>query len=295
MQVLDLTIANVSLPTISGNLGGSANQATWVITSFAVSNAIALPLTGWLTRHFGERKLFVWATALFVIASLLCGLANSMGLLVAARALQGFVAGPMYPITQALLISIYPPHKRGQAIALLAMVTVVAPIAGPDPRRLDHRQLQLGMDLLHQRADRPVRQRSWSAASCKGRPERLEKPKMDYVGLITLVLGVGALQILLDLGNDEDWFRSHLIVRLAIVSAISLAVFVIWETHRQGSRSSTCACSATATSARARRRWWWRMRRSSASASWCRCGCSATSDTRRSGRASPPRRSASCR
>jgi len=131
MQVLDLTIANVSLPTISGNLGGSANQATWVITSFAVSNAIALPLTGWLTRHFGERKLFVWATALFVVASLLCGLANSMGLLVAARALQGFVAGPMYPITQALLISIYPAHKRGQAIALLAMVTVVAPIAGP--------------------------------------------------------------------------------------------------------------------------------------------------------------------
>src|SRR5207342_2847520 len=131
MQVLDLTIANVSLPTISGNLGGSANQATWVITSFAVSNAIALPLTGWLTRHFGERKLFIWATFLFVIASLLCGLASSMGLLVAARALQGFVAGPMYPITQALLISIYPAHKRGQAIALLAMVTVVAPIARP--------------------------------------------------------------------------------------------------------------------------------------------------------------------
>src|SRR6476619_6120191 len=131
MQVLDLTIANVSLPTISGNLGGSANQATWVITSFAVSNAIALPLTGWLTRHFGERKLFVWATALFVVASLLCGLAASMGMLVAARALQGFVAGPMYPVAQALMISIYPPHKRGQAIALLAMVTVVAPSACP--------------------------------------------------------------------------------------------------------------------------------------------------------------------
>src|SRR6187401_264183 len=109
MQVLDLTIANVSLPTISGNLGGSANQATWVITSFAVSNAIALPLTGWLTRHFGERKLFVWSTMAFVIASFLCGIANSMGMLVFARALQGFVAGPMYPITQALLLSIYPP------------------------------------------------------------------------------------------------------------------------------------------------------------------------------------------
>jgi DHA2 family multidrug resistance protein len=131
MQVLDTTIANVSLPTISGNLGGSANQATWVITSFAVSTAIALPLTGWLARRFGERKLFVWSTMAFVIASFLCGIANSMGMLVVARALQGFVAGPMYPITQALLLSIYPPAKRGQAIALLAMVTVVAPIAGP--------------------------------------------------------------------------------------------------------------------------------------------------------------------
>ena len=228
MQVLDLTIANVSLPTISGNLGGSANQATWVITSFAVSNAIALPLTGWLTRHFGERRLFMWATLLFVIASLLCGLANSMGLLVAARALQGFVAGPMYPITQALLISIYPPHKRGQAIALLAMVTVVAPIAGPilggwitdnySWEWIFFINVPIGLF-----ASTVV------GAQLRGRPERLEKPKMDYVGLITLVLGVGALQLLLDLGNDEDWFRSQLIVWLAIVSAISLVVFVIWE------------------------------------------------------------------
>ena len=106
MQVLDLTIANVSLPAITGNLGGSGSQATWVITSFAVSNAIALPLTGFLTRRFGERKLFMWATAAFSIASLLCGLAGSMGSLVGARALQGFVAGPMYPITQALMISV---------------------------------------------------------------------------------------------------------------------------------------------------------------------------------------------
>ena len=121
----------MSLPTISGNLGGSANQATWVITSFAVSTAIALPLTGWLARRFGERKLFMWSTLGFVFASFLCGLAHSMGLLVTARALQGLLAGPMYPVTQALLLSIYPPAKRGQAIALLAMVTVVAPIAGP--------------------------------------------------------------------------------------------------------------------------------------------------------------------
>ncbi len=228
MQVLDTTIANVSLPAISGNLGGSANQATWVITSFAVSTAIALPLTGWLTRHFGERKLFMWSTMAFVIASFLCGMAHSMGLLVAARALQGFVAGPMYPVTQALLLSIYPPHKRGQAIALLAMVTVVAPIAGPilggwitdnySWEWIFFINIPIGIF-----ASLTV------GSQLKGRPERLEKPKMDYIGLATLVIGVGALQVLLDLGNDEDWFASTTIVALAIVSAISLTVFVIWE------------------------------------------------------------------
>ena len=228
MQVLDTTIANVSLPTISGNLGGSANQATWVITSFAVSTAIALPLTGWLARRFGERKLFVWSTMAFVVASFLCGIANSMGLLVLARALQGFVAGPMYPITQALLLSIYPPARRGQAIALLAMVTVVAPIAGPilggwitdnySWEWIFFVNIPIGIF-----ASLVV------GSQLKGRPEKLEKPKMDYVGLATLVLGVGALQTLLDLGNDEDWFHSTTIVILAIVAAISLAIFVIWE------------------------------------------------------------------
>ena len=228
MQVLDTTIANVSLPAISGDLGGSPNQATWVITSFAVSTAIALPLTGWLARRFGERKLFMFSTLAFVIASFLCGLANSMGLLVAARALQGFVAGPMYPVTQALLLSIYPPARRGQAIALLAMVTVVAPIAGPilggwitdsySWEWIFFINIPLGIF-----ASVVV------GAQLKGRPEKVERPKMDYVGLTTLVLGVGALQIMLDLGNDEDWFHSPLIVVLAIVAAISLVVFVIWE------------------------------------------------------------------
>ena len=228
MQVLDTTIANVSLPAISGNLGGSVNQATWVITSFAVSTAIALPLTGWLVRHFGERKLFMVSTLAFVFASFLCGLAHSMGLLVAARALQGFVAGPMYPVTQALLLSIYPPAKRGQAIALLAMVTVVAPIAGPilggwitdnySWEWIFFINIPLGIF-----ASLVV------GSQLKGRPEKLEKPKMDYVGLVTLVLGVGALQIMLDLGNDEDWFHSPMIIGLAIVAAISIAVFIIWE------------------------------------------------------------------
>ena len=228
MQVLDTTIANVSLPTIAGNLGASSQQATWVITSFAVSTAIALPLTGWLSRRFGETKLFIWATLSFVVASLLCGLAQSMGMLVVSRALQGFVAGPMYPITQSLLVSIYPREKRGQALALLAMITVVAPICGPI----------LGGWITDNY--------SWEwiflinvplgifaalvvGSQLKGRPEQIEKPKMDYVGLITLVIGVGALQLVLDLGNDEDWFSSPMIVALACISVVALAVFLIWE------------------------------------------------------------------
>src|SRR5690606_32392587 len=157
-----------------------------------------------------------------------CGLANSMGFLVVARAIQGFVAGPMYPITQALLISIYPPHKRGQALALLAMVTVVAPIAGPILGRWIadnyHREgivfINIPIGIF---ASFVVR------SQLAGRPERLERPRMDYIGLATLVLGVGALQILLDLGNDEDWFNSMKIVVLAIVATIALAVFLVWE------------------------------------------------------------------
>ena len=228
MQVLDTTIANVSLPTISGNLGASASQSTWVITSFAVSNAIALPLTGWLSKRFGESRLFVWATLLFSVASLLCGLAQSMGMLVVARAIQGFVAGPMYPLTQSLLVSIYPRAKRGQALALLAMVTVVAPIAGPIlggwiTDNYSWEWIFLINVPIGIFASVVVK------SQLAGKPEPLEKPPMDYVGLASLVIGVGALQILLDLGNDNDWFHSPHIVILAIVSAIALSVFVIWE------------------------------------------------------------------
>lgn len=228
MQVLDTTIANVSLATISGNLGGSANQATWVITSFAVSTAIALPLTGWLARRFGERKLFMWSTLGFVFASFLCGLAHSMGLLVMARALQGLLAGPMYPVTQALLLSIYPPAKRGHALALLAMVTVVAPIAGPilGGWITDNYSWEW---IFFINIPIGIFASTVVGAQLKGRPEKTDTPKMDYVGLLTLVLGVGALQILLDLGNDEDWFSSTKIVILAIVAVIGLAVFIIWE------------------------------------------------------------------
>ena len=228
MQVLDTTIANVSLPTIAGNLGVSTDQSTWVITAFAVSNAIALPLTGWLTRRFGEVRLFVLATLLFTLTSFFCGIAFSMGSLVGFRALQGFVAGPMYPISQALLISIYPFDKRSHALALLSTVTVVAPIAGPilGGWITDNYSwpwiffINVPIGLF---ASFIV----WR--QMRGRPERLETPRMDYVGLVTLVIGFGALQLVLDKGNEEDWFNSDFIVATAIVSAVALAIFLIWE------------------------------------------------------------------
>ena len=228
MQVLDTTIANVALPTISGNLGVSSEQGTWVITSFAVSNAIALPLTGWLSRRFGEVKLFLWATILFVLASFLCGISTSMPELVGFRVLQGLVAGPLYPMTQTLLIAVYPPAKRGMALALLAMVTVVAPIAGPilggwitDSYSwpwIVFINIPIGFFAVM-----VVRQQ------LKARPVVITRQPMDYVGLITLIIGVGALQIVLDKGNDLDWFESNFILMGTALSVVALAAFIIWE------------------------------------------------------------------
>jgi DHA2 family multidrug resistance protein len=228
MQVLDLTIANVSLPTIAGNLGASQDQSVWVITSFTVANAIALPLTGFLSRRFGEVRTFVWATALFSIASLCCGLSTSLAMLVMFRAIQGAVAGPMYPLTQSLLVSIYPNEKRGMALAILAMVTVVAPIAGPvlggwitdnySWEWIFFINVPIGLAVS-----------AIIAAQLGARRDPIERPRMDYVGLVTLILGVGALQVLLDKGNELDWIHSGFIVVLAVVAVIALGIFLIWE------------------------------------------------------------------
>src|SRR5678810_804929 len=131
MNVLDSSIANVSIPAIAGDMGVSPAQGTWVITSFAVANAISVPLTGWLTQRFGQVRLFVASILLFVVASSLCGLAPNITTLIAFRVLQGFVAGPMIPLSQTLLLSSYPRAKSGTAMAMWAMTVLVAPVAGP--------------------------------------------------------------------------------------------------------------------------------------------------------------------
>src|SRR5437762_696616 len=131
MNVLDSSIANVSIPAIAGDMGVSPSQGTWVITSFAVANAISVPLTGWLTQRFGQVRLFTMSVLLFVIASWLCGLAPNMGMLIFFRVMQGFVAGPMIPLSQTLLLASYPQAKAGTAMAMWAMTVLVAPVAGP--------------------------------------------------------------------------------------------------------------------------------------------------------------------
>ncbi len=228
MQVLDTTIANVSLPTIAGSLGVSNDQSTWVITSFAVSMAISLPLTGFLSRRFGETRLFVVSTLLFSLTSLMCGISQSMGMLLVFRTIQGAVAGPMYPITQSLLIGVYPPEKRGMALALLAMVTVVAPIAGPILGGWITDSYSWPW-IFFINVPIGIFASTVIANQLRGKIEKTQRPRIDWVGLGTLILGVGALQIVLDKGNDADWFHSSFIVVMSIIAAISLSVFLIWE------------------------------------------------------------------
>ncbi|TAN13883.1 MAG: DHA2 family efflux MFS transporter permease subunit [Burkholderiaceae bacterium] len=228
MRVLDTTIANVSLPTMAGELGTSYDESTWIITSFTVCMAVTLPLTGFLARRFGQARLFVWCSVLFALSSVMCGLSNSLGMLLLFRAIQGAVSGPLYPVTQSLMIAIYPKAKRGMALALIGMITIVAPIVGP----------MLGGWITDDYSwhwiffiNAPIGIFAAVAAAVQlhRMTERLERPRMDYVGLFTLVIGVGALQILLDRGQDDDWFNSSAIITLAVVSAIAIAIFLIWE------------------------------------------------------------------
>ncbi len=228
MQVLDMTIANVSLPTIAGNLGVSANQGTWVITSFAVSNGISVPLTGWLMRRYGVVRTFVASVTLFTIASFFCGIAWSFESLIAFRVLQGAVSGPMMPGSQALLMSIYPSSRRGMALAIWSMTTLVAPVAGPLLGGYISDNFSWEWIFL---INLPIGALSgylcWRALHAKETPT--EKLPVDWTGLVLLVVWVGALQVMLDTGRDADWFASPAIVMLAVVSVVGFIAFLVWQ------------------------------------------------------------------
>ena len=228
MNVLDTSIANVSLSAIGGDLGASTTQVTWVITSFGVANAIAVPLTGWLSQRFGAVRLFTASIVLFSVASVLCGLATSLQELIAFRVLQGAVAGPMIPLSQALLLTSFTKARAGTALAIWAMTTLVAPVMGP----------LLGGWITDNIAwpwifyiNIPVgvlaAAVTWGIYRNRETPRR--KLPIDGVGLGLLILWVGALQIMLDKGEELDWFHSSTVIALAVIAALMFCLFLAWE------------------------------------------------------------------
>lgn len=228
MNVLDTSIANVSLPAIAGDLGVSPNQGTWVITSFGVANAIAVPLTGWLSQRFGQVRLFTASVMLFVLTSWLCGLAPNMTTLIFLRVLQGLVAGPMIPLSQALLLSSYPKALAGLAMALWSMTTLIAPVMGPllggwitdniSWPWIFYINIPVGLAAAFI---------TWSIF--RKRESATRKLPIDSVGLALLVVWVGSLQIMLDKGQELDWFHSGEVIALGVIALVGLIAFVIWE------------------------------------------------------------------
>jgi MFS transporter, DHA2 family, multidrug resistance protein len=229
IEVLDSTVTNVAVPSIAGSLGVPHSQATWVISSYAVSAAIAVPLTGWLSSWIGEARLFMAAVLMFTLSSLLCGIAHDLGVLVAFRALQGVSSGPMVPLSQTILLRAFPARHRVLALALWAMTVLLAPIFGPvlGGWMIDRFSwpwiffinLPIGMFALAVCASLLQRDRTAST-----------RARVDATGIALLVVGVGSLQAMLDMGRDRGWFDSPLIVTLAIIAVLALATLLIWET-----------------------------------------------------------------
>ena len=232
MEVLDTSIANVALPYIGGGLGVSNDDSTWVLTSYLVSNAIVLPISGWLAVRFGRKRFFMTCLVIFTVSSLLCGMATTFPLLLLFRGLQGAGGGGLQPMAQAILADTFPPEKRGMAFALYGITAVFAPTVGPTLggwitfnyswRWIFLINLPVGLltlALVFRLIEDPPYLSRLKAAGVK----------LDYIGIGLLALGVGALQVILDRGEEDDWFGSHIILTLAIVSAVCLISLVIWE------------------------------------------------------------------
>ena len=232
MEVLDTSIANVALPYMAGSLGASNDQSTWVLTSYLVSNAIVLPVSGWFARALGRKRFFMSCLVIFTVSSLLCGIAPSLEAIIFFRVLQGAGGGGLQPMAQAILADIFPPEKRGLAFALYGVTAVIAPTVGPTLggwitdnytwRWIFFINLPIGiltLLLVYRLVDDPP----WAKRLASGRS------KFDYMGISLLALGVGALQVMLDKGQEDDWFGSHFIVTLMILAAVGLLSFALWE------------------------------------------------------------------
>ena len=232
MEVLDTSIANVALPHIAGSLSAGTDESTWVLTSYLVSNAIVLPLSGWVSSIIGRKRFYMTCVAIFTVSSLLCGLAPNLGMLIFFRVLQGAGGGGLQPSEQAILADTFPPAKRGMAFAVYGIAVVMAPAIGPTLggwitdnytwRWIFFVNIPVGILslLLTSRLiqDPPYLKR-----------RRLSELKVDYVGLGFVALGLGTLQIVLDKGQRDDWFESHLILILVLISAASLLFVIFWE------------------------------------------------------------------
>jgi len=229
MEVLDTTVVNVSLPHIAGSLSASVDEATWALTSYLVANAIVLPITGWLANYFGRKRLLIAAVVGFTSASFLCGLAPSLPVLIFFRIVQGATGGALQPISQAVMLEAFPPQDRGKAMAFWGLGIVVAPMLGPvlggwltdsySWRWVFYINIPVGVASIIMTKlfifDPPYIRRTSS--------------RVDYWGIGLLAVGIGALQILLDKGQEEDWFSSHWITTLAIISAVGLLAFILYE------------------------------------------------------------------
>ncbi len=228
MQVLDTTIANVSIPTIAGDLGASVDQGTWIITGFAVSNGISVPLTGWLMQRFGIVKTFVASVIAFTILSFLCGIAWNLPSLVIFRVLQGAVSGPMIPGSQALLLMIFGRGKQATALAIWSMTTLVAPICGPIlGGYISDNFTWPWIFLINLPVGVICALICWTNLRRRETPTR--KLPVDTIGFSMLVVWVGALQVMLDTGKDADWFSSPVIVAEALIALVGFIAWVIWE------------------------------------------------------------------
>jgi len=232
MEVLDTSIANVALPHIAGGLGASNDESTWVLTSYLVSNAVVLPISGWLSSLFGRKRFFIFCIIVFTISSMACGAATSLGMLILFRVLQGAGGGGLQPGAQSILADTFPPEKRGMAFAVYGITVVVAPTIGPTLggwitdnytwRWIFYINLPVGV-LATFTAMRVVEDPPFL------RRIRGANIHVDYMGILLLSLGVGALQVLLDKGQEDDWFGSRFITTLVVIAAVCLIWLVIWE------------------------------------------------------------------